>query len=184
MKGKRFGLALAVVVLSVAGCGEGRAIFNVDVFSFIQGSGQETIPYAIPPLTSGSFSNVPQKFNLLQGAGNSIVDSVRFTGTANLVNQLGAGTIAFQVFVAADSLGTFNASAMAVNLPPSNVSGTNTTPVTFTSDLTGALTTLFTASELWVRIAAAGSNPGVTPVVGQMVLTSLNLRIVLQDKVF
>ena len=183
MRGKRFGLALAAAVLAVAGCGEGRAIFNVDVFSFIQAR-QDTIPYAIPPLTSGSFSNVPQKFNLLQGAGNSIVDSVRFIGTANLVNQMGAGTIAFQVFVAADSMGTFNPSAMAVNLPPSNVSGTNTTPVTFTSDLTGVLTTLFTEPELWVRVAAAGTNPFVTPVLGRMVLTSLNLRIVLQDKVF
>ena len=185
MRGTRFGLGLAAALLAAGGCGEGRVIFNVDVYSFLRGTGQDTIPYAVPPLTPNlAVSNVPERFRLLQGAGNSVVDSVRFTGTANFVNQLGSGTIAFQLYIAADSAGTYSPAGLAINLPPSSVSGTNTTPVTIAADLSGSLKLLFTEPELWVRMVAAGSNPGVTPVVGKMVLTSLQLRIVLQDKLF
>ena len=42
-------LATAALLVLVAGCGQGKAIFNVDVYSFMAGSGRDTIPYAIPP---------------------------------------------------------------------------------------------------------------------------------------
>lgn len=177
---KAFLAALLVAAMATA-CGEGRAIFNVDVYSFLQGTGDDTIPYAIPP-GGGSASSTPRKVSLPQGFGNSVVDSARFTGTADLRNTAGTGTIGLEIFVAADSAGTFNAPD-TIGVAPANVSGTNTTPVTITGDLTNALN-LFNQPQIWVRIEATGTNAGVTPVTGQMVLTSLFARIVLQDKIF
>ena len=171
---------LAVVVMA---CGEGRAIFNVDVYSFIQGTGEDTIPYAVPPASSGTVSNTPQEINLPPGFGSSIVDSVHIDGTANLVNTAGAGRIGFRLYLDSTSAGTLNPSALAIDVPPDTVFGTNTTPIVITGDLSGALKTLFTASSLWVRIEATGTNAGVTPVTGNMVLTALQVRVVLQEKI-
>lgn len=177
--------ALLAALLSavVVACGEGRAIFNVDVHSFIEGTGEDTIPYAIPPATSGTASNAPQKINLPPGFGSSVVDSVRISGTADLVNTGGAGTIGFRLYLDSTSAGTLNPSALAIDIPPAPVSGANTTPITITGDLSAAFQDLFTDTTLWVRIEATGNNPGVTPVTGDMVLTALILRVVIQEKI-
>jgi hypothetical protein len=183
MKATASALVLAAALLSAA-CGEGRAIFNVDVYSFIRGTGSDTIPYAIPPFSSATVSNSPQKINLPPGFGSSIVDTVRITGAANLVNAAGAGTVGFRMYIDSTSAGTLNPSALAINIPAVSVSGTNTSPLTITGDLSAALKTLFTASSLWVRMEATGNNPGATPVTGNMALTALQLRVVFQDKLF
>jgi len=175
---------VALAALLSAACGEGRAIFNVDVYSFIRGSGNDTIPYAIPPLSAGTVSNSPRQINLPPGFGSSIVDSVHITGTASLVNTAGTGTIGFRLYLDSTSAGTLNASALAIDIPPTGVSGTNTSPLVITGDLSAALRTLFTASSLWVRMAATGNNAGATPVTGKMALTALQVRVVLQDKIF
>jgi hypothetical protein len=175
-------LAAALFVFAAA-CGEGRVILNVDVYSFMAGSGNDSIPYAIPPASSGSVSTF-QRIILPGGLGSSVVDSVRITnGGVNLVNSTGAGTIGFSFFFAADSLGTLTAPA-ALILPDSNVSGTNTTTVVLAGDLSSTVNTLFTRDTLWMRIRAAGDNPGAVPVTGTAVLTALVLRVVVQDKVF
>ncbi len=175
---------MVVAALLSAACGEGRAIFNVDVYSFIQGTGKDTIPYAIPPSSSGSASK-EQKINLPPGFGSSVVDSVRITnGGANLVNTAGTGTIGFQLYVAADSASTFNAGALALNIPPTGVTGAATFPIVITGDLSPGLNSLFTQSTIWVRLVAIGNNPGVTPVTGKMILTALQIRVVLRDKIF
>ena len=180
MKATASALILAAALLSAA-CGTGRAIFNVDVYSFLAGTGKDTIPYAIPPLSSGTVSNTPQQISLPPGFGSSIVDSARITGTADLRNATGAGTVSLQIFLAADSQGTFNAPD-TIGVAPASVSGTTTTPVIIAGDLTNALN-LFNQGEVWIRIAATGNNPGATPVTGNMVLTALLARIVLQEKI-
>lgn len=182
MKATASALILAAALLSAA-CGEGRAIFNVDVYSFIRGTGNDTIPYAILPLSSGTFSNSPQEINLPPGFGSSIVDSVRVTGAANLVNTAGAGKIGFRMYLDSTSAGTLNPSALAIDIPPDTVFGTNVTPINITGDLSAALKTLFTASSLWVRMEATGNNSGAVTVTGNMALTALQLRVVLQDKI-
>ena len=102
-------LAAALLVF-VAACGQGKAIFNVEVYSFMAGSGKDTIPYAIPPSSSASASTF-QRILLPPGFGGSIVDSVRITtGNANLINNAGTGTIGLQFRFAADSAGTIAAS--------------------------------------------------------------------------
>jgi len=112
-----------MVVLTAlgAGCGQGRAIFNVDVQSFLKPSGRDTVPYLVPPLTSAVGSTV-QRINL-PGVGSSIVDTVHAVGTARFINSGGSGTIQIQLYVATDSAGTYNASALAISLPPSSVPG-------------------------------------------------------------
>src|SRR5688572_30573450 len=106
----------AALLVLTAACGEGRAIFNIDAYSFMQGTGKDTIPYLIPPATSATASTV-QRINLPGGFGNSGIDSVRITtGNADLINTAGTGTIGFQFYFASDSAATFTAPA-ALNIP-------------------------------------------------------------------
>ncbi|HEV2672505.1 MAG TPA: hypothetical protein VGU74_15535 [Gemmatimonadales bacterium] len=175
-------LATAALLVLIAGCGIGNAIFNVDVLSFMAGSGKDTIPYAIPPLTSASASTY-QKIQLPPGFGSSIVDSVRIiTGSANLINTGGTGTLGFSLYFASDSAGTLSAPS-ALDVPPTTVSGNNTVPVTISGDLSSAINSLFTKDTVWMRISATGTNSGATPVTGRGVLTALVIRVVIQDKV-
>ena len=176
------GLAVALLAM-VAACGQGRAIFNVDVYSFMQGTGKDTIPYFIPPATPTTVSTV-QKISLPPGFGSSVVDSVRITtGSANLENTGGSGTIGFQLFFASDSAGTYTA-PMALNIPATSVTGTQTVPVVITGDISGVVDSLFRQETVYMRIAATGTNSGATPVTGEGVMTALIIRVVLQDKVF
>jgi hypothetical protein len=183
MRSTRVGAALMAAGLAV-GCGQGRAIFNVDVYSWLKGSGEDTVAYAIPPATSGTASNAPQEIKLPGGLGSSIVDSVRITGSADLVNTGGTGTIGFRLYLDSTSAGTNNPSALAIDVPPASVSGVDTVPLAISGDVSGALKDLFTASTLWVRVEAVVDNPGVTAVTGQMVLTALEVHAVFQDKIF
>ena len=176
--------ALACALLAmVAACGQGRAIFNVDAYSFMQGTGKDTIPYLIPPATPATASKV-QKINLPPGFGSSVVDSVRITtGNANLVNTGGSGMIGLQLFFASDSAGTYTAPT-ALNIPATAVTGSQTVAVAITGDLSGAVDSLFRQETVWMRIAATGTNGGATPVTGRGVITALVIRVVIQDKVF
>ena len=181
MKATAPALVLAAALLSAA-CGAGRAIFNVDVYSFMAGTGKDTIPYLIPPFTSATASTF-QKINLPPGFGSSIVDSVRITtGDANLMNTGGAGTIGFQLYFAADSAGTTTATA-ALSIPATAVNGVQTVPVPITGDLSTAAS-LFGQQTLWMRVSATGTNGAATPVTGKGVITALQIRVVLQDKIF
>ena len=184
MKATVIALALAAALISV-GCGEGRAIFNVDVYSFIQGTGNDTVPYLVPAGISDTASNTPQEISLPPGFGSSAVDSVRFVGNVNLVNVTGAGTIGFRLYIDTTSGGTLNASALAINIPPTSVGpGADTVAVPISQDLTTTLKDVFSSSSIWIRIEAIGANPGATALTGNMVLTALQVRIVLQDKIF
>ena len=174
---------LVCLLALTAACGEGRAIFNVDVYSFMAGTGKDTIPYLIPPATSVTASTF-QKINLPPGFGSSGVDSVRITsGNANLMNTAGTGSLGFQLFFAADSAGTITAPA-ALNIPATNVTGVQTVPVVITGDLSAAVDSLFTQQTVWMRIAATGTNGGATAVTGKGVITALLIRVVVKDKIF
>lgn len=177
---KAFAVALLVCV---AACGQGKAIFNVDVYSFMVGTGKDTIQYVIPPAASESASTV-LKVSLPPGFGSSSVDSVKITtGSADLMNAGGNGSIGFSLFFASDSVSTWSAPA-ALSIPSTAVSGVETVPVTITGDLSSVVDSLFKQDVLWVRIQAKGTNGGATLVTGKGVLTALLIRVVLQDKVF
>jgi hypothetical protein len=175
--------ALAYVFLAalVAACGEGRAIFNIDAFSFMGAT--DTIPYGIPAGGSGTASII-RKISLPPGFGSSNVDSVRITnGGANLINSTGTGTIAFAFYFAADSAGTFATPAALSISPPTTVTGAQTVSVTIIGDLSSTVNNLFASDQIWMRMAVSGNNPGATPVTGKGVLTALQIRVVLQDKI-
>ena len=175
-------LAAAVSLVLVTGCGQGKAIFNVDVYSFMAGTGKDTIPYAIAPASSATGETF-QKVQLPPGFGSSVVDSVRITiGGANLINSTGTGTLGFSFFFASDSLGTMSAPS-ALDVPPTDVSGTSIVPVSIFGDLSPAIHSVFAKDTLWMRIRATGNNGGATPVTGKGALTALVIRVVLQDKI-
>ena len=174
---------VTALLVSAAACGQGKAIFNVDVYSFMAGTGKDTIKYVIPPGTSAAASTV-QKVSLPPGFGSSSVDSVKITtGNANLLNAAGTGAIGFSLYFASDSASTWTAPA-ALNIPATAVSGLETVPVAITGDLSGVVDSLFKQDMLWMRIQANGTNTGATLVSGKGVLTALLIRVVLQDKVF
>ncbi len=181
---KSLGAAL-LVIAALAACGAGRVIFNVDVLSFMQPSGKDSVPYAIPPNRTDSASTF-QTLNLPPGLGNSIVESATIDGTADMRNTSGIGQLRFQLYLAADSAGTLDsATAFAFGSSSAAVSGTNVTPITISSGLTPAVLNTLSQSSAWVRIVAKGQNADlINPVVGKMVLTKLDLLVVLQDKVF
>ena len=175
---------LWVVALAgvAAGCGEGHAIFNVDVYSFIKGTGRDTIPYFVPPGPPASASTF-RRIDL-PGAGSSFVDSVIVNGKMSLENQAGTGSIGLQLFIAADSAGTLNSSALALTVPDAAVSGTAVTPDTIVGRFNDAVIQLFTGSQLWIRLQAKGTNSGVILLQGKAVIKSLWLTVVINDKLF
>lgn len=175
---------LVGLLVIVAACGEGRAIFNIDAQSFMQGTGKDTIPYAIPPASSGTVSTF-QRINLPPGFGSSGVDSVRITaGNITLLNSAGQGTVGFTLFFAADSAGTTTAAA-ALSIPATGVGpGADTVAVPISGDLSATVNDLFTQEVLWMRIAATGTNTGAVLASGKGVITALQIRVVLQDKIF
>jgi len=178
---KAFAVALLVVV---SACGQGHAIFNIDVLSFMQGTGKDTIPYFIPPGPGSASASTVQSITLPPGFGSSVVDSVRITiGSANLVNTGGSGTMGFQLFFAADSAGTYTA-PVALNVPNTAVNGVQTVAVSISGDLSGLVDSLFRQDSVFMRVATTGTNPGLTNVTGTSILTALVIRVVLQDKIF
>jgi len=190
MNGKWFAIAIVMAGASAA-CGEGRVIFNVDVFSFLAGSAKDTVSYpAVPPFTSNfTISNPAQKINLVPGLGQSGIDTVKVTGSANVINQSGGpGTLSFQVYLASDSAGTYTAGKDSLFRPaPTAIipAGASTVPVALNvPNLSPSGNALFSKSEVWIRMAATVSNSGATFMQGKAGLTALGLRVVVQDKLF
>jgi hypothetical protein len=185
-------LWLAALAPLAGACGKGEAIFNIDVYSFIKGSGKDTVPYALPVAGTVDTTSAPQLIRLL-GAGSSIVDSVLISGTDTVRNQSGSGTLAFKIYLAADSGGTRLPGALALSVAATAVSGTtprpldpiSCPPVRPTSCLLASTSNpLFTKDSVWARVAATVSNTGGTPFAGQIVLRSLTLSVFINDKIF
>ena len=167
-----------------AACGEGHAIFNVDVYSFLKGTGDDSIAYFVPPgPLPDSASSTPRRIDL-PGAGSSIVDSVLVNGKVNFENQAGAGTIGLQLYLAADSLGSLSSSALALTVPDANVSGNAVTPDTIIGRLSSTVISLLAGKQMWVRFQAKGSNSGAVLLQGSAVLKGLRLTVVMSDKFF
>lgn len=181
MRAKLFG-ALVVAAAAGVACGLGHAIFVVDVYSFIKGTGEDTIPYFVPP-GSVTASNTPKRVRL-PGAAASVVDSVTVFGTLDIRNQTGAGTIGLQLYLAADSAGSYQSSALALTVPPKAVSGSATVKDTIIGRLAAGTDSLFRRDEVWFRLQASGTNGGATLMQGEAVLQSLQLTIVINDKIF
>ena len=187
---KRFGMAIVLAWVAAA-CGEGHLIFNVDVFSFLSGSAKDTVQYpAVPPFTASfTISNAAQKITLVPGLGSSGIDTVKVSGTSVVINQTGGpGTLSLQVYLASDSAGTYLAGkdSLFSPAPTANISaGVDTVPVPLSvPNLSPSGNALFNKSAVWIRMAATVSNSGAAFMTGKAVLTGLNLRVVVNDKIF
>jgi len=173
-------LSVTVAAALAVACGAGRAILIVDVLSFLQPTGNDTLHYTVPGGVSGTVSDTAHRFNMPGGFGKSAVDTVQLSGAANLVNNTGAGSVGFKIFLAADSALVYTTtpfiqgSAMVANV--------DTVPVADSAVFVGD--TLFNHNQIWVGVqvnAAANAGP---PLDGKVRVTKLLLRIVLQDKIF
>jgi|SRR5207245_6189644 len=183
MNAKWLGVALAAGV--AAGCGQGRAIFVVDIYSFLKGTNTDTLPYSGPVLPGVPDTIPVQTVNSL-GLTSSIVDTVLLTGTISFVNRTDTGTVAFQVYF--DSVAnTVYTSAPAFGVT-ADVLPASTTDSSFSVNLPDALKPLFLASKVYVGIRASATPGGASspagPLQGTAKLTALQARIVVQDKIF
>jgi len=171
-----------LAALFAAACGEGKAIFNIDVFSFMQASDTDTIPY-YAPVPPGTPDTIPvQEVQLLPiGMDQSIVDTVRVNATIDFVNQTGTGTVGFAIYI--DSVPNVYAGTPAFTVGPVNVSGTNTSQGVLDVELVSSLLPLFSRATVFIgaRVTATASVP---PVQGVARVASLDLRIVLQERIF
>jgi len=171
-------LCMVALAATAAGCGAGRAIFDIDVFSFLSAANADTLPY-VGPLPPGVPDTIPVQTVRSLGIGSSsLVDTVRLSGAVDFVNSSGTGNVTFQVYF--DTV----KSMVYTGAPAFSVSGAVTPGVTTTSpfdipDLPTALKPLFLASTVYVGIRASAT--GV--ISGTAKLTALRARIVIQDKI-
>jgi hypothetical protein len=171
---------LVALLVAVAACGEGRAIFNVDVLSFLQ-AGDSVKNYdvigGVPPVDS----TISRQFTLPPGFGKSSVDSVQATAAAVIENTAGGGNVTFQVFFAKTQAALFTGTPY-VTASSGPVSGVQT--VQLLPPTTVALSdTVFNATNLWVGIRARITTNVGPNMVGRLRLTQLMLRIVVQDHI-
>src|SRR2546422_1314341 len=108
-------LCLVALTAAAVGCGEGRAIFDIDVFSFLSGANAAALPYVgpLPPLQD----TIPvQTAHSIGIGGSSIVDTVRLTGSVDFVNDTGTGNVRFAgYFDTLKSRGYLGESAFSVS---------------------------------------------------------------------
>ena len=184
MKATVTALALGAALISV-GCGEGRAIFNVDVLSFIQPSGKDTIPYNVPGLLAVSADSFipPQRVTLPPGFGKSSVDSIQLTAEAVIENTTGTGSIQLQIYFAKSSAGVYTSTPYIT--ANGTISGTQPSTVQLLPPTAVSLAdSVFNTDTLWVGVHAGISKNAGADLVGRVRLTTLMLRVVLQDKLF
>ncbi|SRR5258705_8416261 len=184
MKATASAFVVAAALLSAA-CGEGRAIFIVDVLSFIKPAGTDTIHYNVPgPIAISADSFItPQKVSLPPGLGKSTVDNVEVTAAAVIENTTGTGAIQFEVFFAKDSANVYLTTPyISAN---GTISGTQPSTVPLLPPTAVSLAdSVFNTDQLWVGVHAGIAKNAGADLVGRVRLTTLSLRVVLQDKIF
>jgi len=173
---RRVWLAITAGVALAAGCGVGRTIFNVDVYSFLQGAGNDSVPYLAP----SPFDTIPpQLVNLLPiGLGSSVVESVTVSGSVDFVNQLGTGTVGLELYI--DTVPDVYAGPPAFSVTPVAVTPGNTSTTPFQGDAAALSRQLFLSDKVYVGMRAVASGTAV----GKARLSALRLRIVIQDQIF
>lgn len=168
--------AIAIGTAAALGCGEGRVIFNVDVYSFLKGADQDTVPYVAPAL----FDTIPsQLVNLLPtGLGSSVVESVTVQGSVDYDNRVGSGTVGLELYI--DTVPDVYAGSPAFVVTPVAVTPGNMSRAPFEGDVNALSKQLFLNEKVYVgmRVVATGAAAGVAR------LSALNLRIVVQDRIF
>lgn len=172
-------LCMVALTAAAVGCGEGRAIFDIDVFSFLSSANADTLPY-VGPLPPGVPDTIPvQTVNSLGIGGSSIVDTVRLIGSVDFVNASGTGSVNFQVYF--DTVkSTVYTGTSAFGVSGAVTPGATTTSPFDIPNLPDALKPFFLASTVYVGIRASATGA----IQGTAKLTALRARIVIKDKIF
>jgi len=169
-------LAIVASATILVGCGEGRAIFDVDVYSFLKGAGQASVPYIAP----SPVDTIPvQQVNLLPtGLGSSVVESVTVTGAVEFDNQSGSGTVGLKLYI--DTVPKLYSDTPAVSVTPAAVSLVDTVTTPFQAKVPAILNQRFLNTKVYVGMRAVATGTAS----GKARLTALRVRIVVQDKIF
>ncbi len=174
--------ALATALLTlVTACGEGRVILNVDVLSFLSTS-DSTMPYNVPGGIPQADTTASQFFLLPPGLGTSAADSVAATGAAVIENATGSGSVQFDVFFA-KTQGALFTSTPYLTAASGPIVGADTVQLLPPTTVSVA-DTVFDTDSLYVGIRARISTNAGPNMTGQLRLTTLGVRIVVQEKVF
>lgn len=185
MNKSRVGVALAAAAAVALACGEGHLIVNVDIGSFILGSGGDTISFPTIPATLGGSDSItpPISVQLPPSLGNSVVDTVSMTGLMVFTNTTGSGTIHFEVFFSGDSASAYSG-APALHSDTVTITTGGPDTLHLRGNLTQAIDSLFTQSKVWVGIRAS-LVAGTTSITnGKLTLTDLHAHVVINDKFF
>jgi len=156
----------AVLLGVLTGCGEGRAIFTVDVFSFLKGTGGDTLrltPDPLPPMPPAT----------------------AFVGSIDVANPTSSGSLSYAIFLASDpSPAVVYGSAPALTVGPASFPAATTSVPINAPNLAAAARDLFKGSGLYVGVRASISNTGAAGLKTTLRLTQLQARVVIQDKIF
>ncbi len=177
-------LAFVLAAALLVGCGEGRAIFNVDVLSFLSSGGNEVVPYRFT--TKGQIQTPPLRVSLLKGLGKSTVQGVSLIVGATGVTDSGAGTLVYDVHFSSSSTGVYSDTTCAAGSFCVKQSKTLTAGDSLPFPLDSiplAADSIFGKDSIFVGVRVAGS-PTTSPFKGRVRLTTLRLLIVLQDNLF
>ena len=181
----------AVLLAAVTGCGEGRLIFDVDLYSFLAGTAADTVrltPDPLPPLPPGTTvtdSITPIGVSLPGGLGSSLVDTVRVTGNIDVTNPTSSGSLSYAIFLASDpSPAVVYSGAPALTVGPASFPTTTTSVPISAPNLAASVRDLFKGSGLYIGVRASVSNTGATGLKTTLKLTQLQARVVMQDKIF
>lgn len=178
----QLGLCVGAAAVLSAGCGEGRAIFNVDLYSFLLADGADTMQYVLPP-PGGTLQQTTQ-VPLLGGLQDSGVDSLRFTATLRFENTSGGpGNITFDVFFDTTQATLFTGT------PPLSIAGAvgpgaTVVTVTDTIDVTSTLKDLFVYPLIHVGLRITADNPSASIIQGQVRVTAFDMRLAIQEQIF
>ena len=169
----------AALLVFIAACGQGRAIFNVDVLSFLTASDSVkgyNVLGGIGPIDS----TISRSFILPPGFGSSSVDSVSATIASLLENQTGSGSVILSVFFAKQQ-GWLYTGTPYLSDSSGTVTGVQTVPLGKNS--VSLADTVFNTDSLWVGIRARVTTSAGPNFSGQLRFTDIRLRIVMQDNI-
>ncbi|HEX9703996.1 MAG TPA: hypothetical protein VGA20_01970 [Gemmatimonadales bacterium] len=179
---KRMTLGIVLALAAATACGEGRAIFNVDLHSFLLADGADTMQYVLPP-PGGTLQQATQ-VPLLGGLQDSGVEELQFTATLRFENTAGGpGTIAFKLYFDTTQATLF-AGRAADSLTSPVGPGATVNTVTQTFNVTSTLKDLFVYPTIFVGLRIVVDNPSVSVIQGQVRVTAFDMRLVIQEQVF